>query len=124
MPDLWQNQYLCAAQFWDPESPLGTPSPLLGLGVPSGAVFVNSPKEALEAAKRSPGSDKIFIIGGGMIYSAMLPFTDELNLTLVEEGTQTDADVYFPDYSGFTKVISEEKKEAGELVYTYTTLRR
>lgn len=87
-----------------------------------GAVVVQSPEEALEAAKKAIGSEEIYIIGGGMIYTAMLPYTDELNLTLVDD--EPEADVFFPEYSEFSKEISSECHENNGLVYTYTLLQR
>jgi len=87
-----------------------------------GATVVRSPEEALEVAKKSPGSEEIYIIGGGMIYSVMLPFTDELDLTIVNDNPE--ADVFFPDYSEFSEVATEEKCEEGDLTFTRTTLRR
>jgi dihydrofolate reductase len=53
--------------------------------------------------------DEIFIIGGGQIYEQSLSFTDRLYLTIVEE--VVDGDVFFPDFSDFKTVISEEKHQ-------------
>lgn len=61
-------------------------------------------KEAIEKAKEI--DREIFIIGGGEIYKAALPYTDRLYLTLVD--SDKPADAFFPDYSEFTKVIEQE----------------
>lgn len=90
-----------------------------------GAQVTHSPEEALEAAKQAPGSEKIYIIGGGQIYKLMLPYTDTLDLTIIEEDTPTNADAYFPEYENeFTQVISKELHEHEELKYVFAKLRR
>lgn len=88
-----------------------------------GAIVVPSMEEALAAAKNTPGSDEIFIIGGGEIYTLGLPFTDRLYLTLVE--AEKEADVFFPPYETlFTNIISDEPRTWGELGYRWVTLTR
>lgn len=86
------------------------------------AQIVHSPEEALAAAQAAPGGDKIFIIGGGQVYEALLPYTDTLNLTIVDD--EPAADVFFPDYREFSEVVSEEPYEHNGLSYTYTLLKR
>jgi len=61
---------------------------------------------------------QIFIIGGGSIYSQTIDQADRLYLTIVEG--KFAADVYFPDYSAFSKIIS--KKEGGDGRYSYQFL--
>lgn len=87
-----------------------------------GVIIVHSPEEALEAANSAPGSEEVYIIGGGMIYSAMLPHTDELDLTLVND--EPEADVFFPEYPEFTEVIKEEACIDSEPSFTRILLRR
>lgn len=89
-----------------------------------GATVVHSTKEALEAAEQASGNEEIFIIGGGQIYALFLPYTDVLDLTLVEEETPADADVYFPEYSQFTEMLSEEAHEHEGLSYRHVLLTR
>lgn len=72
-----------------------------------GVVIAHSPEEALEVAKEAEGNEKIYVIGGGMVYTAMLPYTDELDLTIVDD--EPEADVFFPDYSEFTTVLKTEE---------------
>ena len=71
-----------------------------------GGFTAGSLEAAMETAQKSEGSDEIFIIGGGEIYKQALPLTDKLFLTLVESDEL--GDTFFPDYSGFKKVVSEE----------------
>jgi dihydrofolate reductase len=40
----------------------------------------------------------LIVVGGGMVYRAMLPFTDELLLTLVDD--DPEADTFFPEFEG------------------------
>jgi len=87
-----------------------------------GAIVVVSPEEALKAARSAPGADEVYVIGGGMIYTALLPYTDELNLTIVDD--EPNADIFFPDYTAFSEIVSEERREANGLHYTYTILKK
>lgn len=69
-------------------------------------MIVGSLEEALETARRSEGSDEIFIIGGGEIYKIALPLADRLYLTLVDD--DAEGDVFFPPYPYFQKIILDE----------------
>lgn len=87
-----------------------------------GAIIVHDLPEAIDVAKKSPGADEIFIIGGGQTFTEALPMTDRLYLTVVD--TEVSADTFFPDYSEFTKVITEEKHTEWGHPYTFLTLER
>ena len=65
---------------------------------------------------------EVFIIGGGQIYQQALPFADKLYLTIVEG--DYNCDTFFPDYSEFKTVISEEKKESDGFKYTFLELEK
>lgn len=82
----------------------------------------HSIEEAFRQAQGKAGSEEIFIIGGGQIYSQGLPFTDRLYLTLVDG--EFNADTYFPDYSDFKKKISEESGEDNGYRFKWITLER
>jgi dihydrofolate reductase len=84
--------------------------------------IVSSLDEAIEIAKKEAGADEIFIIGGGQIYKQAMEkgIVDRLYLTIVEG--DFGADTFFPDYSNFTKVISEESHSDGEYKYKFLTL--
>lgn len=88
--------------------------------VPECMVY-NSLKEAIASAK-GIDTEEIFIIGGADIFEQTLPIADRLYLTIVEGKYEGDA--FFPDYSQFTKVISEEKKESGKYKFKFVTLER
>lgn len=73
--------------------------------IASGCTVVHSLEEALKAAKQS-GHEKVFVIGGGQIYEQTMKHADRLFLTEVEG--EFKGDVFFPDYSGFGRVVSRE----------------
>jgi dihydrofolate reductase len=76
--------------------------------------WVNSMEAAFAKASASQG--EIFIIGGASIYEQGIKYADRLYLTLVEKEFP-EADTFFPDYSQFKKIISEEKHQ--DDIYTY-----
>lgn len=89
----------------------------------AGATVVHSLIEALGIAQGAPGGDEIFIMGGGQIYAEALPFATHLYLTLIDD--EKDGDVFFPEYeTDFKKIIAEEKREYGELHYSWIDLER
>ena len=87
------------------------------------AVVVDSVESALKEAKNSPGSNEIFIIGGGQIFEQALPFANRIYLTLVDG--QYDADTFFPDYSQFKKVLNKKEMQTENgLKFSWQTLER
>jgi dihydrofolate reductase len=67
--------------------------------------------------------EEVFIIGGASIYKQFLPYADTLYLTLVDDAPQ--ADVFFPDFSEFKKVISEsEIQEENGIKYKFVELTK
>lgn len=85
---------------------------------PEGVIVVSSVKEAIEEAKKHETADnEIFVIGGGKIFELALPYADRLYLTLVH-AKFPDADVFFPPYPEFKKVVSREPAIT-ENGYTY-----
>jgi dihydrofolate reductase len=87
-----------------------------------GVTPVSSFDAALVAARLAPGAEEIFVIGGGSVYTMAIGTADRLYLTVVD--ADSPADTYFPDYSAYTGVISEEAKEEGGYRFRYLTLRR
>lgn len=89
----------------------------------TGLVFATSLEEAIEIAKKSPGSDEIIIFGGGQIFKEAMKknLVDVLHLTLVEG--DYGADTFFPDYSKF-KLVNEEKHEDQNYKYRFLTLQK
>lgn len=87
-----------------------------------GALRAGSIEEALTLARAHP-TDEIFIGGGEQIYTAALPYTDRLYLTLVED--EKEGDVFFPPYEDiFTRVIHEQAGTHEALSYRFITLER
>lgn len=60
---------------------------------PDGVQVIHTLKEALELCQELP---EIFIIGGGEIYKAFMPFANKLYLTLIPK--VIIGDTTFPDY--------------------------
>ena len=77
-----------------------------------------------EAIKFSSQRDdeEIFFIGGGSIYAQAIDLADKLYLTLVK-GDYT-ADTFFPDYSAFDKIISQDSEESNGYKYQFIELER
>ena len=64
-----------------------------------------------DALKLAGDADETFVIGGGQIYTAFLPFAHRLYLTHVEDSPE--ADVFFPEYNQAEwRVLSSERFEA------------
>lgn len=86
-----------------------------------GCVISYSLEDVLKVAKTKV--EEIFIIGGGEIYRQSLPFASKLYLTIVDDAP-TDADTFFPDYSEFKKIVSQEDKKFDGLSYSFIELTR
>lgn len=86
--------------------------------------IVVSLEDGIEIAKKSSGNEEIFIFGGGEVFRQVLEkgLVDRLYLTIVEG--DYGADTFFPDYSDFKKVLSEEKKEAEGYKYKFLILEK
>jgi dihydrofolate reductase len=87
--------------------------------VAAGVIICDSLEKAMEVAK-TKDRQEIFIIGGASIYSQAINLADKLYLTLVD-GT-FDADVYFPEYSRFNKIISSKEDSEGKYKFKYLEL--
>lgn len=87
-----------------------------------GCTVVHSLEEALEAAKKVE-KEEIFIFGGAYVYSTAIGIADRLYLTVID-GTDPDADAFFPDYAEFSKVIESEKRDQDGLAYEWVILER
>lgn len=88
--------------------------------IAEGCVVVHSLEEAISQSLDKPGSEEVFIIGGGEIYTQALPLATKLYLTVVEG--EYEADTFFPDYSDFNHVVSESEAESGEYEYKFLEL--
>jgi len=83
---------------------------------------IDSLEKALELAKKSPGCEEIFVIGGGEIYKLAMPMIQKLYLTVVE--ASAEADTFFPDYADFKKELVNESHEENGIKFRYLTLER
>lgn len=61
-----------------------------------GGAVVHSFEEALEWARKSPGAEEIFVIGGSEIFKLALPLASRIYLTEVQWPFEGDA--FFPDF--------------------------
>ena len=97
-------------------------------------LVANSIEEAIGLAKEKE-KEEAFIIGGQQIFDQTIGIADRLYLTIVEARLDSPpesparrgdfgADTFFPDYSKFSKVISEEKRESNGYKYKFLTLER
>ena len=88
-----------------------------------GVVIVDSVEKAIETAKKSPGGEELFVIGGGQVFAQTIDRADRLYLTVVDAAPE--ADTFFPEYSEFKKMVSEENYETEEgLRYKFVILER
>jgi len=85
---------------------------------------VSSLENGIEKAKRVPGSEEVFIFGGGQIFREALEknLVDKLYLTIVEG--DFGADTFFPDYSEFKKVVFERSEESEGYEYRFLDLEK
>jgi len=91
-----------------------------------GAIVVHSFKEACAVATctttaRASGTNEIFVIGGGELYTLALPFANRLYLTLVD--SNKDGDTFFPPYKQNFKTVSKENV-FGEPPHQFLILKR
>lgn len=86
-----------------------------------GCEVVGSLNEALQTAFHAPGSDEVFVIGGGEIYRQALPQVDTIYATEVTGAHQ--ATVFFPPVEGFTEV-SRDPQESDGYRYAFVIYRR
>jgi dihydrofolate reductase len=86
-----------------------------------GCFVAHSLEEALAVARREE-KEEIFVVGGASIYKQFLPMIERLYLTLVSG--KHEADTYFPDYSDFKKIISEDQCDNGEYQFTFFVLEK
>lgn len=83
-----------------------------------GCECVLSPEEALELTK---GDEAVWLIGGGVIYAALLPYCKRVCLTVVDTEAE-GADTFFPDLSaleGWEKERESEPVEENGLTFRF-----
>lgn len=91
--------------------------------VATGCLVVHSLAEAINLAKTKDDLE-IFIIGGGEIFAQALSqnLVDRLYLTKVAGDYQ--ADIFFPSYSQFSKIVSQEEKQEDQYKFTFYVLEK
>jgi dihydrofolate reductase len=89
---------------------------------PLGVGVARDPQEALRLAGASPGAERIFVIGGGEIYAAFLPFAEWLELTFVEGSFSGDA--YFPEWDPSQYEETGRFPGEGPVSHVFRTFRR
>src|ERR1035437_9270700 len=84
------------------------------------ATVVHSLEEALAKVN---GEEEVFINGGGQIFQDAGTKGDRFYLTIVEG--DFSCDTFFPDYSQFTRIVSEEEHISKEgYKYKFLTLEK
>jgi dihydrofolate reductase len=84
-------------------------------------LVAHSIEEAIKLAKEKE-KEETFIIGGQQIFDQTIGIVDRLCLTIVVG--DFNCDTFFPDYSMFTKKISEEEHDSNGYKYKFLTLER
>lgn len=88
-----------------------------------GCIVSHSPEEAIASAETN---SEIFVIGGATLYKQLLPKTDKLYLTLIDE--KIPGDTYFPeiDWDQWKQVSASchEPDEKNPLHYTFAVYER
>lgn len=90
-----------------------------------GTIILNSLEHALQLAQEeeeNKPNGEVFVFGGGQIFNDALPLVDRLYLTVIHKNFP--ADIFFPDYSSFSKIIEEEHHTLGDMAYTFLTLEK
>ena len=87
----------------------------------AGATTVDGLSAARNASERAPGSSETFVIGGGELYAAAIPYATHLYLTLV--ASTSEADTFFPPYEQDFKIVSDEAGTR-EAPHRFLTLER
>lgn len=93
-------------------------------------IMASSIEQAIEKAReletcrsRATGEkEEIFICGGGSVYAQTIGMADKLYLTVVKG--DFEADVFFPKYDEFKKVVSQRKSSDENFEYTFLELER
>ena len=97
-------------------------TPLPSLAPPQGGEWFSSVDEFLAFAHRA--DEEIFVVGGGTIYTQLLPHCDKLILTEIDDEC-TEADAYFPKFDKSAwRVGARDTLSAGGLKYQRVVYER
>lgn len=86
---------------------------------------VHTFEDCLKLVQELARTQEVWIIGGGMLYKAMLPYCEVLELTRVNE--EADAEVFFPDITttdDFELQDSSEWLEENGICFKFETYLR
>lgn len=83
--------------------------------------YVSSLEEAIKFAEKIE-SIEVFISGGGQIFNQGIKYAEKLYLTIVKGNFQADA--FFPEYSEFSHVVSEENHAEGDIQFKFIELEK
>ena len=89
-----------------------------------GAETAHSVEEALEFCEKDDPAD-VFVIGGGSLYRAFLPYCDTAYITRLDYAYAADA--FMPDLDkdpAWEKVDESEEQTYFDLIYTFDTYKR
>ena len=88
-----------------------------------GAVIVHSIDELMELVK-GLNSDEVFVIGGAMVYSTLMPYCEKLYITHIDRAF--DADRFLPEIkdSEWEVLDASETMEENGLSFRYVTYVR
>ncbi|XOU95050.1 MAG: dihydrofolate reductase [Candidatus Kerfeldbacteria bacterium] len=86
-----------------------------------GVTIASSIEEGIKIAKEND-QEEIFVIGGASIYKQTIDLIDRLYVTEVEG--EYEADTFFPEYSQFTKVVSERESSDEKYKYKFLVLEK
>jgi dihydrofolate reductase len=91
---------------------------------PEGAIVVNNAKDALKVAqtKIAEWGSEIFVIGGGEIYSELLPQTQRIYLTEIHK--EFPGDAKFPEFSKTEFVEIARSKRTEPVAFDFVTYER
>ena len=83
---------------------------------------VDTISDAFELAENLPG-EKVYVIGGGKLYEAALPYTQYLDMTEIFARAE-NVDTYFPDYHDFKAFDAESHETENGIKYRFVTYER
>ncbi len=86
-------------------------------------IVVGSLAELFKEIKKYP-SDKVYVIGGQMMYRTLLPYCEEVLVTKVE--AEGDADAFFEnldDNENFSLICESEPQETNGYIIRFTTYK-
>lgn len=86
-----------------------------------GVIMARTFDEVFEKA-RELEKEEVFICGGGSVYAQTIDMVDKLYLTVVKG--DFEADVFFPEYDKFAKIISKRESKDENFEYTFLELEK